>query len=156
MVRARERSLAIREIDLAAADRRAHRYFLETAFGDIDSASWRSGEVAKIMGRRVVEAATFAVAQGTYVCFHIDTVTRQAKGNSEMKGRDILKKIWARYYGDLNSLDVIGYWIVQNDDVRAAMENASRAYQSGWNEDSILGVWLSLYTGGPGWEEAGE
>ncbi|KAK7753751.1 hypothetical protein SLS62_004376 [Diatrype stigma] len=88
--------------------RPANRYFLATAFGDIDRASWRCGEVGKIKGQRVAGAAAFAVARGTYVYFHIDTATGpQAKAKTGMKGRHTLKRIWARYYGDLGTTSYV-------------------------------------------------
>ncbi|RYP13662.1 hypothetical protein DL765_006792 [Monosporascus sp. GIB2] len=141
--------LKIKTRSLHRTDWSAQKMFLASMLPQVHEKVWKCGEVPVVAGvEDPVNPTAFAVGFGTYVYFNVDT----ARIGRAMKARDILKEVWNTYNASLANLNTVAYWLVTNDDVRAAMQSASEVLIA--NNSYITEGWNTIRPGGPGWNEA--
>ncbi|RYP69344.1 hypothetical protein DL771_006154 [Monosporascus sp. 5C6A] len=144
-----EPRLRIKTRSLHRTDWNAQKNFLASEFPRIPERAWKCGEVPVIAGVEDKDDPTaFAVGLGTYVHFNVNT----ARVGRVMKARDILKEVWETYNASLANLNTIAYWLVTNNDVKAAMGSAAEVLVA--NNSYIPEGWNSVHPGGFGWNEA--
>ncbi|RYP12670.1 hypothetical protein DL767_011205 [Monosporascus sp. MG133] len=144
-----EPRIKIKTRSLHRTDWNAQKNFLASVFPEIQERVWKCGEVPVIAGVEDKEDPTaFAVGFGIYVYFNVNT----ARVGRAMKARDILKEVWNTYNASLANLNTVAYWLVTNNDVRAAIQSASELLIA--NNSYIPEGWNSVRPGGFGWNEA--
>ncbi|RYO80632.1 hypothetical protein DL764_009869 [Monosporascus ibericus] len=138
-----EPRLQIKTRSLHRSDWKARKNFLASVFPQVVERVWKCGEVPVIAGvEDKVDLTAFAVGYGIYVYFNVNT----ARVGRAMKARDILKEVWNTYNASLANLNTVAYWLVTNDDVKAAIQNASEVLAA--NNSYIPEGWNSVRPGG--------
>ncbi|KAI2620669.1 hypothetical protein GGS26DRAFT_601621 [Hypomontagnella submonticulosa] len=121
-------------------------YVLSTHFPISSFTGWQFLSWETIDQNTGVQITSFAMVPGMYVCLHVDT----QQIHRMVKARDILCDNYKERYGDLRSLDNVGYCDIKHADAYNAMRRAFEVM----DKPKTWGKWVAIAPDEKGWEEA--